>query len=155
MSLLAISIISGLALFLVVISGLVFSLWLFRLNQQSNDLTLKNQSADLLCSELQLANHELKSQLNAVQKVVNHQLLENTQVSKQLEHRIKQLQHQLATQQKALDSWQENQGQDKLYSRAFKLAEKGAGIDEIIVECELPRAEAEMLLSVYRQRKNA
>jgi hypothetical protein len=32
------------------------------------------------------------------------------------------------------------------------LAEKGADIEEIISECELPRAEVEMLLAVYQQR---
>ncbi|MBL0710789.1 MAG: DUF2802 domain-containing protein [Colwellia sp.] len=32
----------------------------------------------------------------------------------------------------------------------MKLAKKGAELDEIVKECELPRAEVEMLLSVYQ-----
>ena len=39
--------------------------------------------------------------------------------------------------------------QAKLYSHAMKLVERGAGIDEIIQECELPRAEAELLVSLH------
>lgn len=39
--------------------------------------------------------------------------------------------------------------QAKLYSHAMKLVERGAGVDEIIQECELPRAEAELLVSLH------
>jgi predicted nucleic acid-binding Zn-ribbon protein len=48
-----------------------------------------------------------------------------------------------------LEQVQDQQPEDKLYSRAYKLAALGAGLEEIMSECELPRAEAEMLLSVY------
>ncbi|WP_199611242.1 DUF2802 domain-containing protein [Flocculibacter collagenilyticus] len=37
----------------------------------------------------------------------------------------------------------------KLYSRAVKMVELGADIEEIISECELPRAEAELLFSIH------
>lgn len=46
----------------------------------------------------------------------------------------------------------EQQPQDKLYSRASKLAALGADVEEIMRECELPRAEVEMLLSVYNKK---
>ncbi|MGL5728458.1 MAG: DUF2802 domain-containing protein, partial [Plesiomonas sp.] len=39
-------------------------------------------------------------------------------------------------------------------SRATKLAEMGAGLDELMQECELPKAEAELLLNLQRQMKN-
>ncbi|MGL5222668.1 MAG: DUF2802 domain-containing protein, partial [Plesiomonas shigelloides] len=42
----------------------------------------------------------------------------------------------------------------RLYSRATKLAEMGAGLDELMQECELPKAEAELLLNLQRQMKN-
>lgn len=37
----------------------------------------------------------------------------------------------------------------KLYSRAVKMVELGADITEIMQECELPRAEAELLYSIH------
>lgn len=40
----------------------------------------------------------------------------------------------------------------KIYSRAVKMVELGADIEEIIRECELPRAEAELLLSLHQQK---
>lgn len=42
--------------------------------------------------------------------------------------------------------------ENKLYSRAVKMVELGAGIDEIMRECELPKAEAELLLSLHKHR---
>jgi hypothetical protein len=44
--------------------------------------------------------------------------------------------------------------ENKLYSRAVKMVELGAGIEEIMQECELPKAEAELLLSLHQHRSN-
>ena len=38
----------------------------------------------------------------------------------------------------------------KLYSRAVKMVELGANVDEIMRECELPQAEAELLVSLHK-----
>jgi len=40
--------------------------------------------------------------------------------------------------------------EQKLYGRAKKMIEMGADIDELVIECEIPRAEAELLLSIYK-----
>lgn len=39
----------------------------------------------------------------------------------------------------------------KIYSRAVKMVELGADIEEIMRECELPRAEAELLISLHNK----
>ncbi|WP_028117892.1 DUF2802 domain-containing protein [Ferrimonas senticii] len=39
----------------------------------------------------------------------------------------------------------------KLYNRAMKMVELGADVDEIIKECELPRAEAQLLVTLHRR----
>ena len=36
----------------------------------------------------------------------------------------------------------------RLYSRANKLVQLGAGINELMEECELPKAEAELMMSL-------
>jgi uncharacterized membrane protein YhiD involved in acid resistance len=41
--------------------------------------------------------------------------------------------------------------ENKLYTRAMKMVELGASIDELMSECELPRAEAELLLNLHRK----
>jgi len=43
--------------------------------------------------------------------------------------------------------------ESKLYNRAMKMVHLGAGLEEIMLECELPRAEAELLLNLHRQGK--
>lgn len=40
----------------------------------------------------------------------------------------------------------------RLYSRAAKMVELGAGLDEVMNECELPQAEAELLISLRKGR---
>ncbi len=115
----------------------------------------QSQATELLIANLQSAYEQL--QLDNKKLLTKHEQtsLENTQVSKQLEHRIKALQSHINEQQVAMEQLQAGQGEDKFYSRAIKLAKKGAELDEIVSECELPRAEAEMLLSVYQKTTNS
>lgn len=152
MSLLAVPIIAFLALFLVIIMSAFLFFYLRRSKEKMSLLDVQVQSDAFLIGELQAQNIKVQQQLAIIQENNETIALENNQVSQQLEHRIKILQNQVHEQEQKLNQWQENQSQDKFYSRAFKLAEKGADIDEIINECELPRAEVEMLLSVYQQR---
>ena len=39
----------------------------------------------------------------------------------------------------------------RLYSRASKMVQLGADINELIEECELPKAEAELMLSLQKK----
>jgi len=155
MSLLAVPIIAVLALFLVMLSTTIFFVYLNKFKEKMAVQDMQIQSANLMVNELQTLNEKLQQEFEAIKSASNKIAIESNQVSKQLEHRIKQLQHQVTEQQQLFAQWQDSQGQDKFYNRAFKLAEKGAGIDEIISECELPRAEVEMLLSVYQQRSRS
>jgi hypothetical protein len=41
--------------------------------------------------------------------------------------------------------------ENRLYTRAVKMVELGASIEELMVECELPRAEAELLLNLHKK----
>jgi len=38
-----------------------------------------------------------------------------------------------------------------MYSRASKMVKLGADIDELVEECELPKAEAELMLSLQKK----
>lgn len=42
----------------------------------------------------------------------------------------------------------------RLYSHAAKLVSSGATVEEIMRECELPRGEAEMLLSFHKKNQD-
>ena len=152
MSLLAVPIIAVLALFLVISISTILVVYLTKLKNKMIMLNMEVQGQSLLVNELQALYNKLQQEFDAMAENSERQTAENGQVSQQLEHHIKNLQQQVFVQQTLFTQWQENQGQDKFYNRAFKLAEKGADIEEIMTECELPRAEVEMLLSVYQQR---
>ncbi|MBM7456589.1 HAMP domain-containing protein [Oceanisphaera litoralis] len=61
---------------------------------------------------------------------------------------LHRLQGQLSEQQQEL-ALKDPQG--RLYSRATRMVQLGADIDEIMAECEMPRAEAELLISLHRK----
>jgi hypothetical protein len=112
------------------------------------------EAQELLINELQSSQELLNTKLNNLTESTNQSQVENAQVSKQLEHRIKTVQKENAEQKQLLDQFQNQQPQDKLYSRAFKLVELGADIEEVVRECDIPQAEAEMLISVHRNKTN-
>ncbi|MBH0025668.1 DUF2802 domain-containing protein [Pseudoalteromonas sp. SWN29] len=59
-------------------------------------------------------------------------------------------QNQDLMQQQAVQKYDDPDA--KIYSRAVKMVELGADLDEVIRECELPRAEAELLFSLHKQK---
>ncbi|ADT69144.1 DUF2802 domain-containing protein [Pseudoalteromonas sp. SM9913] len=59
-------------------------------------------------------------------------------------------QNQELVQQQAAQKYDDPDA--KIYSRAVKMVELGADLDEVIRECELPRAEAELLFSLHKQK---
>ena len=109
MSLLAVPIISVLALFLVVLSSTVFYLFLTKLKRKLSMLDMQMQSTVLLVNELQSINSKLQQELDSLATDTEQFAIENRQVSKQLEHRIKNLTLQASEQQQLLTQWQENQ----------------------------------------------
>ncbi|MBA6233444.1 MULTISPECIES: DUF2802 domain-containing protein [unclassified Colwellia] len=121
----------------------------YRINKM---LKTQVETQKLFINELQSAQKTVKKQFVDIKDNLKNYYLENEQVSKQLEHRIKKLQQESALQKNLLEQLQNQQPQDKLYSRAFKLVELGADIEEVVRECDIPLAEAEMLISVHRNK---
>jgi hypothetical protein len=57
---------------------------------------------------------------------------------------------ELAEQQKSLHLFDP---ESKIYSRAMKMVQLGSTLEEIMIECELPQAEAELLFNLHKQSK--
>lgn len=148
------NLISVVAFSLVMLVALLLLALKNRLSKQIEDLTLKTQSQELLLMELQTLLAQAQTQLTQIQHQCTESQLENEQVTKQLEHRIKSTQEQFGTQIQTIEQLLHQQPEDKLYSRAQKLVELGADIEEIMRECDIPRPEAEMLLAVHRQQSS-
>ena len=120
--------------------------------QQIDELQQQVNSQEIQVLELQNLLARQQSQLEINQEHCTESQIENEQVSKQLEHRIKVAQEQFNNQFQSIEQLLHQQPEDKLYTRAQKLVELGADLAEIMRECEIPRAEAEMLLSIHQKK---
>lgn len=130
----------------VLIIGLAIALYLRQrrgqqqlklLEKQLLTLTSKTEQNSLLSHEIK----ELRSGIIGVgQRVLNFES-ELTEQQQQLQH--------LTDKQQSLEL---ADPEAKIYSRAMKMVELGAGLEEIIQECELPRAEAELLLRLHQTK---
>ncbi|MEE2025094.1 DUF2802 domain-containing protein [Alkalimonas mucilaginosa] len=69
-----------------------------------------------------------------------------------LESRLLEQQQLLAAQGEQLQALQLTEPESKIYSRAMKMVQLGADLEEIMRECELPRAEAELLYNLHQQK---
>jgi len=152
MSLLAVPIIATVALVMSILCLVIIFVLLTRYKAKLAVYESQSQTHELLVNSLQSTNDNLNVTVHELSIQQEKSLTENTLVSKQLEHRIKALQSQLHTQQDLISQLQTDQGDNKFYSRAIKLAKIGADIEEIVAECELPHAEVEMLISVYQNK---
>ncbi|BDA59905.1 DUF2802 domain-containing protein [Shewanella xiamenensis] len=65
--------------------------------------------------------------------------------------RMIELEKRLHQQSERIEESTQQDPQAKLYTRAMKMVALGAGVDELIKECELPKAEAELLIRLHRK----
>ncbi|CAM3890264.1 DUF2802 domain-containing protein [Rheinheimera salexigens] len=113
-----------------------------QLQQLQQQLSTLNQ-ATALHTQLDHDIKELRSGIIGVgQRVISFE--------SELSEQQQQL-HQLMDKQQSLELADPDA---KIYSRAMKMVELGAGLEEIIRECELPRAEAELLLSLHQTKSS-
>ncbi|WP_298768962.1 DUF2802 domain-containing protein [uncultured Shewanella sp.] len=63
--------------------------------------------------------------------------------------RVLEFEKTLKKQDAKIDETHLQDPQAKLYSRAMKMVSLGADVEELIQECELPKAEAELLLRLH------
>lgn len=133
-------IISGVALFfaIVAVGGGVFLYRKITKLQHTHNLLLKDlaKSRDSLQKrilELSTSNINLGG---AIQGVVSE---------------LQQTKYQQDEMKEEMTSHEQHDPESRFYTRAVKLVELGANLEEIMRECELPRAEAELLLNFHRK----
>ena len=102
--------------------------------------TKKTDALQLLVKSLLASNESFKRQFTEVHSGT----VGMGKKIKQLESIVKQTQE---NQLNLVAQAPEN----RLYTRAVKMVELGASIEELMIECELPRAEAESLLNLHKK----
>ncbi|WP_070963562.1 DUF2802 domain-containing protein [Vibrio sonorensis] len=81
----------------------------------------------------------------------NKQLLEVRSVVVGLGQKISEQQDIIALLNERIKELEQADSDGRLYSRASKMVQLGADLDELIEECELPKAEAELMMSLQNK----
>lgn len=126
---------------------LLLLLWLYCRQQwrkQQSLIVLLNQQFEA-SQQQSSVNQSETEELRAGVIGVGQSVLD---LQEQLQHVTEQL-VQLQQQHQAIAL---SDPESKIYSRAMKMVELGADLEEIIRECELPRAEAELLFNLHQQK---
>ncbi|MDN4503111.1 DUF2802 domain-containing protein [Alteromonadaceae bacterium BrNp21-10] len=89
---------------------------------------------------------ELRSEVQALQDALHEIRAGSLGVGQKVRDLVSQLQETKAAQ----DELKGTEPESKLYGVATKMAKQGASVDEIMQECELPRAEAELLVQLHQ-----
>ncbi|MBA5762385.1 DUF2802 domain-containing protein [Vibrio sp. 404] len=116
---------------------LVFLLSVLRMKQtQRQAAEASRQQHRHLDRELQKANKQLL-EVRSVVIGLGQKVSEQEDIIQHLVGRIKDL--------------EQADGDGRLYSRATKMVQLGADLNELIEECELPKAEAELMMSLQNK----
>lgn len=118
-----------------VIACLGFVLYQYK---QTNKLRTKVEALSLLIKESDRQRETVKRELQELRSGT-------IGVGK----RMLELEKRTEKQDARLDETSQQDPQARLYSRAMKMVDLGAGIDELIAECELPKAEAELIIRLH------
>lgn len=117
--------------------ALALVLLFFRANKQARQgLDHQRQVSRSIEKELSKANNQLL-EVRSVVIGLGQKVSEQQEVIQHLSERITELEH--------VDS------DSRLYSRASKMVQLGAGVEELIEECELPKAEAELMMALQNK----
>ena len=135
----------------VLFASLLLLGWWFnrRLHQQQLAFVKLEQRLQQALSQQQHSQHEVE-ELRAGIIGVGQRVLQLDSTLQQLSHEYSE---QLATLQQQQQAMALTDPESKMYSRAMKMVQLGADLDEIIRECELPRAEAELLYSLHQAKQ--
>ena len=104
--------------------------------------------------ELTRQGDGLRQQNRALDKELtkaNKQLLEVRSVVVGLGQRVSEQQDIISHLNERIMALENEDNDARLYSRATKMVQLGADVDELISECELPKAEAELMMSLQNK----
>ncbi|WP_080552127.1 flagellar transcriptional regulator FlrD [Vibrio mimicus] len=118
-----------------VVLCIMLALWRLKRGQHRQSETLRQQIRNL-DKELQKSNKQLL-EVRSVMVGLGQKVSEQQDIIRHLNERLLEL---------------ENTDSDaRLYTRASKMVQLGADLNELIQECELPKAEAELMMSLQNK----
>ncbi|WP_133469264.1 DUF2802 domain-containing protein [Paraglaciecola marina] len=132
----------SLLLGVVALSIAMFCLGLFfKVYKQSKSAEASTHIQSDLISELTREVDQLREEIHEVRSG-------NFGINK----RVKDLMQEIAALQSAQQFLAEQDPQSRFYNKAAKLINEGASLSDIIQECDMPKAEAELLFNLHRDK---
>lgn len=107
-------------------------------------LNRKNAQLAAQLTHAQKQNQQLKDE----QQKLNKQFVEFRTASINMGQKVADITQLSQHFDERLNELENTDADSRLYSRANKLVQLGAGINELMEECELPKAEAELMMSL-------
>lgn len=106
-------------------------------------------------SQLETLESHRSALSNFNQKIKNlkEELHEVRSGSSGVINRVKELIQQVDDLQSAQQNLIEQEPQSRYYSKGVKLISQGASLEEVMSECEMPVAEAELLFNLHNKQK--
>ncbi|KJG14881.1 DNA repair protein [Photobacterium iliopiscarium] len=117
-------------------------------------------TAAVLINRERQARKALEVKFSAIEKVLKNNRLQHESLTKQfnelrtgslgMSNKLVDMVEQLERIEERQNEIAMNDSGGRLYSRASKMVELGADVNELMKECDLPKAEAELLLSLQK-----
>ncbi|MFI3245871.1 MAG: DUF2802 domain-containing protein [Ferrimonas sp.] len=120
--------------------------WHRALAEQDKKMLEQNKQLKAIKVVLKATQHQNETLQSQVHDVVGLFV----DAEKKIQQLEQMLQHMQARQDEVVV---ESDPSAKLYQRAMKMVALGADVDEVIRECELPKAEAQLLVNLHRSRE--
>lgn len=120
---------------LIVIFAVLF-LWWRNKSMMQGAIDKQRQDIRHFEKEVQKANNQLL-EVRSVVVGLGQKVAEQQDIIQHLNERVTELEH--------------TDADSRLYSRASKMVQLGADLNELIEECELPKAEAELMMSLQNK----
>jgi septal ring factor EnvC (AmiA/AmiB activator) len=134
---------------LLLVFAVVIFIWLGKGQRQlSAQLAQLEKRLEYSAQQQEQSQHEIE-ELRTGLIGVGQRVLQLDSALNQHSAELGQAVQQLSDKQQAMEL---TEPESKIYSRAMKMVQLGADLDEIIRECELPRAEAELLYNLHQQK---
>ncbi|EOV3349631.1 flagellar transcriptional regulator FlrD [Vibrio cholerae] len=118
-----------------VVLCIMLALWRLKRGQHRQSETLRQQIRNL-DRELQKSNKQLL-EVRSVMVGLGQKVSEQQDIIRHLNERLLELEN--------------TEADARLYTRASKMVQLGADLNELIQECELPKAEAELMMSLQNK----
>ena len=142
----------GLLSIIVLLIAIVISLRLSRIQrlitlEKQVNIKLYDKSQKIQKQHEEMLNELMMATRGISEKIITFQNIDSPElIDKEDFNDLKEQVVELASK---MQSFESSEPASKLYTTASKLVASGATIEEIMSECDLPRAEAELMMSLH------